>query len=154
MLGQVADEVAGDTHVEEELAGTAALVKREGLAWLDQVEGGRVAARWSLSDHVGTGRGPLSRLHGRGRSRRRRRRGRRGLWARFHPIQALSHGFHGLLVLLLHGFELLSHQLHLAAERFRILRGSGRGVDDEAESESERDYDTHGVLPLVMQLIW
>jgi hypothetical protein len=37
-------EVTGDAHVEEELAGTAALVEREGLAWLDEVEGGRVAA--------------------------------------------------------------------------------------------------------------
>ena len=94
----------------------------------------------------------MSRLHRCGRRRGRCRRGRRGLRARFHALQPLGHGVHGLLVLFLHGFELLPHQLHLAAQRLRILGGSGRGVGDEAESESERDYDTHGVLPLVMQM--
>src|SRR5215471_20060641 len=38
VLGQVAYEVAGDAHIEKELAGAAPLVEREWLAGLDEVE--------------------------------------------------------------------------------------------------------------------
>src|SRR5262249_62019357 len=74
VLGQVAHEVAGDAHVEEELTGTAPLVEREWLAGLDEVERGGLATRRALLRHH------LQRGGGRGSGRRRggRRRGGRG----------------------------------------------------------------------------
>jgi len=90
LLGQVADEITGHAHVEEKLAGAAALVEGEGLPRPDQVEGTRLAAGWPLSGQAARGRRPGRGLH-------RHRRGRGRLRAGLDPLQALGHRVHGFL---------------------------------------------------------
>src|SRR5205823_2654551 len=82
LLGQVADEIAGHAHVEEKLAGAAALVEGEGLPRPDEVERSRRAAGRSLSGQAGRGR-----RAGRGLHRHRRGCGR--LRAGLDALQAL-----------------------------------------------------------------
>src|SRR5439155_19327135 len=57
-LGEIAHEVAGDAHVEEELAAAALLVEREGLPRARQVCDGRAGRRSPRRRWRGR-RGPL-----------------------------------------------------------------------------------------------
>src|SRR5204862_2819155 len=102
-LGEIAHEVAGDAHVEEELAAAALLVEREGLPRARQVCDGRAGRR-----------SPRRRWRGRGR-----RHGRRG------PLSL------ELLETVGDRLELLLERLELSAQRLGLLSGGGRGHQDD-----------------------
>ena len=122
VLGDVADEIAGHAHVEEQLAAATLLVERERLPRAEQVgrRGRRHLRLWIC------GRWP-------GRARRRRRGHRRRL--RLQPLQPLAQRVDGSLILLLLALELLE----LLAQRFGVLREDGR----RAERDEERDNEDH-----------
>src|SRR5689334_663260 len=124
VLGEVADEVARDPNVEEELPGPALRVEREGLARARQLAGGE--------PHRGRGRrrSLRARRGRRGGRRRRGRRGRRGgLRAALDLLDAIAELVDGALVAFLHGVELLAHLLQLAAQLLDVLiRGGARGL--------------------------
>src|SRR5438105_746575 len=122
VLGDVADEIAGHAHIEEQLAAATLLVERERLPRAEQVgrRGRRHLRLWICR------RWP-------GRARRRRRGHRRRL--RLQPLQPLAQRVDGSLILLLLALELLE----LLAQRFGVLRGDGR----RAERDEERDNEDH-----------
>ena len=122
VLGDVADEIAGHAHVEEQLAAATLLVERERLPRAEQVgrRGRRHLRLWIC------GRWPA-------RARRRRRGHRRRL--RLQPLQPLAQRVDGSLILLLLALELLE----LLAQRFGVLREDGR----RAERDEERDNEDH-----------
>ncbi len=124
-LGEVTDEVASDTHVEEELAGAALLVEREGLSRARQVRDGRARRR-----------SPRRRRRGHGRQcGSGHRRGRRG------PLSL------ELLQPVGDRLELLLERLELSAQRLGLLSGGGRGHQDDGQEREHQHASTHDGPP-------
>ena len=138
VLRQVADEVAGDPHVEEQLTRAPALVKRKRLARPREID-----QRWHPARRRRTcGRARRRLAHRRPRWRCDGHRGRR----RLDLLEPLAQVVDGLLVALLHALELLAHLLELLAHRFGVLSRGDRRRERRRGDDGENDPTTHGLL--------
>jgi hypothetical protein len=137
-LSERADEVPGETDVEEELAGPAPLREGERLMRPRVVRETRRGRRWRrrLGEVAGWRArrgdgGRWGRRGGRAGLGRRRRGGRRG--PRLDGEEPLGHAL-----------QLLAQLLHLAAERLHVFREGGSGAEQEDNDEAGDEDGAHG----------
>src|SRR2546422_1280046 len=128
-LRDVADEIAGDPDVEEELSGAALLIQRKRLARPRQL--GERRPRWRRRSHGGRPRGGGHRWRCKLRSH--------GGWLSLEPPEAVGHRL-----------ELLPELLDLLLERFGFLGHGPRSEEPHGTPHEDGSTSSHSGPPSVV----